>query len=72
MRVQGAAPEATLAGTPSDNGEIDKGQQEHNCIGCGAPTDDAEQICADCRHTDSKHGTLVTGPGRPCADCGAQ
>jgi hypothetical protein len=70
MRGHEAAPEGILAESSGD-GAIDRGRANHNCIGCAVPTDDPERVCIDCRHTDEKYGTLVTGPGRPCPDCGA-
>lgn len=65
MPAQGAAPEGRTSGQRLIDGDT----TDTNCIGCGLPTADAERVCPDCRHTDSKHGTLVTGSGRPCPWC---
>jgi hypothetical protein len=67
-----AAPGDELGGDIRGGENIEAGRAKHNCIGCGSPTDDPERVCADCRHTDSKHGTFTNAPGRPCPDCGVE
>jgi hypothetical protein len=74
VSAQNAAPEAGTSergsiggGSTADHNAT--GKATHGCIGCGQPTEDAERICADCRHTDREHGTIVTGPGRSCPWC---
>ncbi len=73
MREQGAAPEGGTSGLRLIDGTAETlPRSVAGCIGCGLPTDNAERKCADCRNTDSKHGTFVSGPGRPCPECGGE
>ncbi len=72
MAAREAAPEDELGGDPRCGENISGGSAKHNCIGCGVQTDDPERVCGNCRHTDAKFATLVTGPGRPCPVCGGE
>jgi hypothetical protein len=67
-----AAPGVELGGELRGGENISVDGAKHMCFGCGLPAVDPERICVDCRHTDAKYGTLVTAPGMPCPDCGAE
>ena len=51
--------EATVAAATGLSIEAIKQLLNTDCLGCGVKTNDAEGVCADCRHTDGKYGTKV-------------